>query len=217
MGEVTFRGLRLAAAPGRVMTPRPATEALVDAALELVGDRPAVVADVGTGSGAIAVAIAHAAPRVTVWATETSPAAVALARANVRRHGLGARVTVRQGDLLDQVPGELDVVVANLPYLPLSDAAEHPELDAEPADAVFAPGDGLDPYRRLIAACRHRLAPDGALLIQLHREVRTATAAELRSRRIEYRGAADLGSAAGEPTSADAVRQRPARERDLTV
>ena len=117
MTTVSFSGIRLLAAPGEVMSPRPATEKLVEAAAERVGNRPALVADVGTGSGAIAVALGLRAPRAEIWATDTSPAAVALARANVCRHGLGERISVRHADLLDGLPDGLDLVVANLPYL----------------------------------------------------------------------------------------------------
>jgi Methyltransferase small domain len=112
---VTFNGLSLASRPGRVMTPRRATEPLVRAALDRIGSDPARVVDVGTGVGAIAVAIADAAPNAHVFATDTSRCAIALARANVRRHGLCDRVTVRHGRLLEPVPGEIDLVVANLP------------------------------------------------------------------------------------------------------
>src|ERR671923_408241 len=97
----TFHGLDLLTAPGRVFTPRPATEALVDAALARIDDRPATVADVGTGTGAIAVTIAVAAPEVEVWATDTSAAAVELARANARRHGVDSRVHVLHGNPLE--------------------------------------------------------------------------------------------------------------------
>ena len=174
-----FFRLPLLTAPGQVMTPRAATEVLVAEALERIGDRPARVVDVGTGSGAIAVAVATAAPRAEVWATDTSRAAVALARANVRLHGLGERVTVLHGDLLDPVPGPLDLVVANLPYVPIADAHAYPDLAGEPESAVFAAGDGLEPYRRLLAACRERLDDDAAVVIQLHRAVLAATLAEL--------------------------------------
>ena len=162
------------------MTPRPASEQLVAAAVERIGSRALRVVDVGTGSGAIAVAIAAAAPSAQVFATDTSRCAVALARANVRRHGLENRVTVLHGDLLEPVPGPIDVVVANLPYLPAADAGRYPELVDEPPTAVFAPGDGLDPYRRLLAACVERLDDDADVLIQLHRQVLAATGAELR-------------------------------------
>ena len=179
MHEVSFNGLSLAAEPGRVMTPRPATEQLVAAAVDCIGSCPARVVDVGTGTGAIAVAIAEAAPNARVYATDTSPYAVELAQANVRRHGLGERVTVSHGDLLDPVPGPIDLVVANLPYLPAADAGLYPDLAGEPAAAVFAQGDGLDPYRRLLAACAERLDGYAAVIIQLHRQVLEATGAEL--------------------------------------
>jgi len=134
---------------------------------------------VGTGSGALALAIATAAPRTRVWATDTSPAAVALARENVRRHGLGGRVIVREGDLLDPVPGSLDLVVANLPYLPVGERGLDADLAREPVEALFAGGDGLDPYRRLLGACRERLAADGALVVQFRRRVLCARRNEL--------------------------------------
>ena len=188
MHEVSFNGLSLAAQPGRVMTPRPASEQLVAAAVDVIGSRPARVADVGTGTGAIAVAIAEAAPNARVYATDTSPHALELAHANVRRHGLGGRVTVRHGDLLDPVPGPIDLVVANLPYLPAADAGLYPDLAGEPAAAVFAPGDGLGPYRRLLAACAERLDGHAAVIIQLHRQLLEATVADLHALRdgLEY-------------------------------
>jgi release factor glutamine methyltransferase len=179
MGRVNFQGLSLLTAPGRVMTPRPATEQLVAAALERLGERPARMVDVGTGSGALAIAIAAAAPLVQVWATDCSRCAVTLARANVLRHGLDGRVIVRHGDLLEPVPGPVELIVANLPYLPASAAAHHPDLALEPAAAVFADSDGLDPYRRLINSGAERLTDDGALVIQLRRRVLVAARDEL--------------------------------------
>jgi release factor glutamine methyltransferase len=181
MHEVTFNGLSFAADPGGVMTPRKASEQLVAAALRVLDrrSRPARVVDVGTGSGAIAVGIASAAPNAEVFATDTSRWAVALARVNIYRHGLGERVTVCHGDLLEPVAGPIDVVVANLPYLPETDAGRYPDLAVEPADAVFAPGDGLDPYRRLLSACAERLDHDAAVIIQLHRKVLAGKGADL--------------------------------------
>ena len=161
------------------MTPRRTTEQLVRAALDRIGSDSARVVDVGTGAGAIAVAIADAAPNAHVFATDTSRCAVTLARANVRRHGLCDRVTVCHGDLLEPVPGAIDLVVANLPYLPTADAERYPDLAGEPAAAVFASGDGLEPYRRLLASCAERLDDDAVVLIQLRRRVLEATGAEL--------------------------------------
>ena len=88
-------------------------------------------------------------------------------------------MTVSHGDLLVPVPGPIDVVVANLPYLPAADAALYPDLVGEPESAVFAPGDGLEPYRRLLTACEERIGDDGTVVLQLHRRVLSATGAEL--------------------------------------
>lgn len=161
------------------MTPRVASKRLVDAARDRIGDRAARVVDVGTGGGAIAIAVALACPLAEVWATDDSRSAVLLARANVRRHGLVDRVRVRQGDLLAPVSGRFDVIVANLPYIPVATVADHPELANEPFDAVSAIGDGLAHYRRLVDAAATRLADDGLLLLQLDRQVVAATLAEL--------------------------------------
>lgn len=177
--EVTFDGLRLFSLPGRVMTPRATSEQLVDAAHAHIGGDAARVADVGTGGGAIAIAIASGCPRAEVWASDISRSAVLLARANVRRHGLTGRVRICQGDLLAQLPGRFDVIVANLPYVPASSAADHPELAREPFGAVFAAGDGLAGYRRLLDVAATRLTADGLVLLQLDRRVLAASLTEL--------------------------------------
>lgn len=185
--ETSFYDIRLLTAPGLVFGPRPATEALVDAGLELIGDRPLRVADVGTGSGAVAVALALNAQRAEIWAVDDSAAAVRLARVNARLHRVADRVHVVQGDLLDPLEGPFDVIVANLPYLPerqQGDAA----YAAEPAGAVFAPGDGLDPYRRLLRAAEDgKLVAGGHVLVQLHRQVLRAGRLELDDLRTRLR------------------------------
>jgi HemK-like putative methylase len=166
--EATFSGVRLLTAPSRVMTPRSTTEPLVERALAWIGSAPATVADVGSGSGAIAIAIALRASNAEVWAVDSNADAVELTRANVLHYDLGGRVHVVRGDLLDGVPARLDIVAANLPYLPerLAGEPEYADLLGEPMDAVFASGDGLGPYRRLLAASQRRLTERGALLIQ---------------------------------------------------
>ena len=176
-GQLRFSGVSLLTAPGLVMSPRRATEHLVERALARLGSAPARVADVGSGSGAIAVAISLWAPNAEVWATDRSEAAVQLTRANVARHRLDRRVHVVRGDLLESVPGLLDLVVANLPYLPekLRLEVDYADLRSEPVEAVFAPGDGLGPYRRLLEASVHRLADHGGLLVQFRGRVLEAT------------------------------------------
>lgn len=193
---MTFDGLKLQSAPGLVMTPRSTSEQLVAAACARVGEGQTRVVDVGTGSGAIAIAIARARPQAEVWATDTSRNAVALARANVRSHGLEQRVFVRHGNLLAPVSGRLDLIVANLPYVPASTAADHPALRAEPFAAVFSRGDGLVPYRRLVDSAITRLADDGALLLQLHRCVVVAGRDELPALRAKLGAPATLRAAA---------------------
>ncbi len=176
---VEFDGLSLESLPGVVMTPRATSVALVDRVVAHVGSSAAVVADVGTGSGALALAIAARAPRAEVWATDVDPHAVGLARANAVRAGLSARVHVRLGDLLDPLPRSLDVIAANLPYIPWHESPQHPDLAAEPPAAVFSDGDGLAIYRRLLASAASRLTPGGLLVVQLRGHMLAASAEEI--------------------------------------
>ena len=191
--KTTFYDLDVLTAPGRVFTPRPATERLVDAALERIDGVPMRVADVGTGSGAVAVALAVNRPQIEVWATDTNPGAVELAHANAELHGVADRVHVLQGDILDPVPAPVQLVVANLPYL--AESAHDTRYDGEPHDAVYAPGDGLGPYRRLLDACRDgKLETNGAVLIQYHREPLAADCWQLEDLRAELEERATLAA-----------------------
>jgi release factor glutamine methyltransferase len=171
--ETTFHGLTLETQPGRVFTPRPTTERLVDVALERIGSRPARVADVGTGSGAVALAIARLAPQIEVWASDICKSALALADTNAEH--LRARVHFVHGDLLDGLPRDLDLIVANLPYLaPTVTGYEH-----EPPKAVYSTGDGFDHYRRLLATAADHLTADGGVVIQVPSGVLEAERSEL--------------------------------------
>jgi release factor glutamine methyltransferase len=170
--QTTFHGLTFVTDPGRVFTPRATTERLVDAALDRLRGGPARVADVGTGSGAVAITLALRSPDVEVWASDTCANALALARLNADR--LGAQVHCVKGDLLEGLPRDLDLIVANLPYLP-----EGPGYEDEPTKAVFSSGDGLDHYRRLFAGAADHLAGDGGMLIQFHGDVLEAERSEL--------------------------------------
>ena len=168
--ETTFHGLEFLTEPGRVFTPRATTEALVDAALARIDGRSVSVADVGTGAGVIGVAIAVAAPQAEVYATDISAASVALSRRNAERNGVADRVHVFQGNLLEPVPEPVDIVVANLPYLP--EGEHRPEYDDEPPEAVYAPGDGLGPLRQLLYLCEGgKLAMPGFALVQYRGDV----------------------------------------------
>jgi release factor glutamine methyltransferase len=149
LGTKGFRHIELAVDP-RVLIPRPETEHVVEAALDL--PRGARVVDVGTGSGAIALALKHERPDLRVVATDASPGALEIARANAAR--LGLEVELVAADLLDGVPGPIDAVVSNPPYVAERERAMlAPEiLRYEPAEALFAGPDGLDALRRLAPA-----------------------------------------------------------------
>jgi release factor glutamine methyltransferase len=171
--QTDFHGLTFITDPGRVFSPRRATEQLVDAALQRIAGGPARVADVGTGSGAVAVTLALRAPSIEVWASDTCSRALELAGANADR--LGAQVHLVNGDLLEGLPRDLDLIVANLPYLPRGT----PGYEDEPAIAVFSAGDGLEHYRRLLAGAADHLAADGGVLIQYDGTVLEAERSEL--------------------------------------
>ena len=147
VGRKGFRRLELAVDP-RVLVPRPETEHVVEAALDL--PRGARVVDVGTGSGAIALALADERPDLRVVATELSAGALAVARANGDRLGLAA--DWREGDLLEPVDGPVDAVVSNPPYVRRGDPLPPDVARHEPAEALFAGDDGLDVLRRLAPA-----------------------------------------------------------------
>ena len=131
---------------GRVLIPRPDTEILVEAALDL--PRGARVIDVGTGSGAVALALKDERPDLDVTGTDASPGALAVARANAARLGLDVRF--READLLDGA-GEVDAVLSNPPYVEDGTPLQ-PEIERhEPPVALYAGGDGLAVIRRLAA------------------------------------------------------------------
>jgi release factor glutamine methyltransferase len=190
MSVVEFDGLTLATEPGVVMTPRVTSIALVEFAIAYIDDGACRVVDVGTGSGAIAIAIAARSRHAIVWATDRSREAVELAKRNAAHAGVSDRVFVREGDLLEPVPGLIDLVVANLPYLPSYERGFHPDLRCEPTAAVFAPGDGLGCYRRLLQAAASRLSKRGVLALQFRGNVYSAESRYLGDLEILFRATA---------------------------
>ncbi|MGB0062961.1 MAG: peptide chain release factor N(5)-glutamine methyltransferase [Terracidiphilus sp.] len=175
-GEAEFYGLSFHLNRD-VLIPRPETELLVEKAIAFVGklrqtneaSEPRIV-DVGTGSGAIAVALAHALPFAEIAATDISAPAIAVARSNAARNGLADRIRFLEGDLLAPVAGEqFDLIVSNPPYVAEGDRAalDIEVRNYEPAQALFAGGDGLAIYRRLIPASFTSLAAGGILLLEI--------------------------------------------------
>ncbi|HEU4354070.1 MAG TPA: peptide chain release factor N(5)-glutamine methyltransferase [Actinomycetota bacterium] len=166
-GEQAFRRILLEVRPG-VFVPRPETEVLVDIALRtLAGTEAPVVVDVGTGAGAVALAVKHERPDATVLATDLSPEAVELARANAAR--LALDVDVREGDLFEPLPSEIrgwvDLVLSNPPYVTTEEYADLPEeVRAEPALALLG---GVPLYERLAERALRWLRDGGVLAVEI--------------------------------------------------
>jgi release factor glutamine methyltransferase len=180
LGWVEFCGLRLQLDSG-VFVPRRRTEFLVRCAVPLV-PAAGVVVDLCCGCGALGTALGSQLPGTEVHAADLDPAAVACARRNLAR--VGGQVYC--GDLFAPLPatlrGRVDVLVANVPYVPTAAIALMPPeaRDHEPRVALDGGRDGLDVARRVIAAAPDWLAPGGSLLFETS-EGQTETAAELLS------------------------------------
>jgi release factor glutamine methyltransferase len=165
IGWAPFGPLRLRVGPG-VFVPRPETEGLADRAATL---RPRVAVDLCTGSGAIACFLAAQVPGARVVATELDPGALPWARINAARFG----VELLAGDLDEPLPAELagrvDVLCANVPYVPGAAIATLPRdvRDHEPRLALDGGADGLDVLRRLAPRAGRWLAPGGRLLCEI--------------------------------------------------
>ena len=152
-GRREFWGLSLEVTPD-VLIPRPETELIVEATLDLFPDAavPFRAADLCTGSGCVAIAIAHERPRASILATDISNAALAVARRNAVRHGVADRMQFECADLLQNLGGTFDLIAANPPYVRSGDRpALQPEVREEPDVALFSGPEGLDVTRRLIA------------------------------------------------------------------
>ena len=156
-----------------VLIPRPETELIVDAAIELLREHPGHrgslrIADACTGCGCLAVALARELPHAHVVATDVSDVALVVARRNAARHGVEARVRFIQTDVLGGVAGLFDAIVANPPYVRAGDRPGlQPEVrDHEPAVALFGGLDGVDIVTRLVAQAPACLSPGGYLIFE---------------------------------------------------
>ncbi|TMG59166.1 MAG: peptide chain release factor N(5)-glutamine methyltransferase [Chloroflexi bacterium] len=183
VGHKEFMGLDFEVTPD-VLVPNPDTEVLVQRAVELARDSqvPLRVADVGTGSGCIAVSIAHYAPATEVWASDVSREALEVTARNVSRHRVAERVHLECGDLLEPLPGQFDLICANLPYIDV--AADHnlaAEVVAQPARALYAEQGGVELVNRLLEEAPARLKPGGRILAEVDPSI-LAAAVEAASR-----------------------------------
>lgn len=170
LGWAEFRGLRITVNPG-VFVPRRRSEFLAAEAVALAARRAPrrpVVVDLCCGSGAIGAALLAALPRAELVAADIDPVAVRCARRNVVPRG----GSVHEGDLFDALPaalrGRVDVLVANVPYVPSGEVALLPTeaRDHEPLMSLDGGADGLGVLRRVTAGALDWLAPGGRLLVE---------------------------------------------------
>lgn len=195
LGRRGFYGRDFAISPA-TLDPRPDTETLVSASLELVAERgwreqPIRILDVGTGSGAILVTLLAELPHAVGLGTDISVAALEVAADNARRHGVADRVAWQTCRSLDGVRQQFDLLVANPPYIATDEIAGlEPEVRAfDPLGALDGGSDGLDVYRE-IATGLIRVVPDGWVVVEVGAG-QAAAVGEILTR--------DAGSAAGGP------------------
>lgn len=164
LGEREFFGLAFEVTKD-VLVPRPETEHLVVVAQEEVDRGARTFCDVGTGSGCVAIALMKHREGLKGSATDVSPAALAVAKRNAAKHGVA--LDFIESDLLEKVPGPLDLIVSNPPYvLPSERGLLAPELAFEPQGALFDTAEDLPTTRRLVEQARARLKPGGLLAVE---------------------------------------------------
>jgi len=165
LGTVEFCG-NLFLCDRRALVPRPETEQLVEFVQSEIHDPKSKILDVGTGTGVIALSLATKFPEAQVIASDISEEALSLARDNAVRLGMGG-VNFVQSNLLENISGEFDLIVANLPYISRRDRDElAPEVLRDPEVALFAGERGDELIRQLIDAAPAHLHPGGLLALE---------------------------------------------------
>jgi release factor glutamine methyltransferase len=173
VGQKEFYSLRFKVTPATLI-PRPETEHLIVAALEVCKgyEKPIRIIDVGTGSGCIAVTMATQLDKnYVVAATDISLEALAVARENAEAHGVDAQIRFYEGDLLDALPEgskPVHLIVSNPPYIGRCevDTVEATVKDFEPDAALFAGEQGTEVIERLIPQAEKMLLPGGHLIFE---------------------------------------------------
>ncbi len=170
-GRQEFWSLDFEVTPA-VLIPRPETEVIVEKALGIAGDGPALVLDLGTGSGAIAVALAHEREGISVIAVDKSWPAIQVARKNAMRNGVAGRISFLVADLFEPLAALplFDIIVSNPPYISDAEFLDlAPEIsNYEPQVALRGGGDrGLLLIGKILEQFEARLKPGGSLLMEI--------------------------------------------------
>jgi len=173
LGHKEFWGLDLRLSDA-TLVPRPDTETIVAAALEMIradsaAAKPLRIADIGTGSGAILLALLSELPAATGIGTDISESALATARLNARRLGLTDRISFIQCDYAAALTGPFDLIVSNPPYIRSTEIAEldRDVRDYDPRLALDGGADGLDAYRAITPQAASLLTPQGVLVFEV--------------------------------------------------
>ena len=167
LGTVEFCGLTFLC-DKRAMVPRSETEELVELIESRIKNRKSKIEDVGTGSGVIALSLAMKFPEAEILGVDISDDALALAQENAARLNLATRVRFLKSNLLENVEGCFDVIVANLPYISIQDRQSlSREVLHDPAVALFASAQGDELVRELIAQAPSQLRPGGMLALEI--------------------------------------------------
>jgi release factor glutamine methyltransferase len=166
VGRQEFFGRNFVVSPS-VLIPRPESELIVEAVLELQPSSHSRIIDVGTGSGCIGITLALELPQTRVTITDVSFEALRTAQLNAAK--LGANVEIVCMDLLDATCGPFDLIVSNLPYVPLGEAQglQREVRDHEPSVALFGGEDGLAGYRRLIPQAARQIRQSGYFIAEI--------------------------------------------------
>ena len=167
-GRQEFWNLDFEVSPA-VLIPRPSTELIVEAAIELMrGQESLTIAEACTGCGCLGIVLAKEFPDATIVATDISDLALDVARRNASRHDVERRLRLVRTDVLEGEPGPFDLIVANPPYVRTGDRRGlQPEVrEHEPEVALFGGVDGVDIVARVVAHAAPRLRPDGYLIFE---------------------------------------------------
>lgn len=168
LGRREFFGMEISVSP-QVLIPRPETELLVEQALVWLRENPGrrLAMDVGTGSGCIALALAVNIPDLRVLASDISAGVLKQAQENLRRYAVQARVEFILADLIPAVIEPVDLICANLPYIPSGELVKLKVGRWEPQLALDGGPDGLSLIRRFLVQSPNCLAPGGLLLMEI--------------------------------------------------